>query len=239
MRRIVLTVLLSGLALSCSAGDADPLCSGRVSTAEYVLRFGQGLANFDDSASLSLEADSLSVLDVLLAGRGADGGDRKAAEDLSAKVAAFIASMNSHDWLISAALDDPKAVANADALATEDSLRQANTVEALVLQKCPSVPTLAAPQASYDTLPLPSQPAPDETVPPAAPPDDDSQARALGTIIGESFGLTMTPEQVLCVGRALTEVVDATQAQSGPGQYTRQYQTAFDSCGVDFEVPAS
>ena len=239
MRRFLLLIGAPLLLSACSDASSLPLCSGRESVAEYVLQFGQGLANFDDATSLQLEANSLSVLDVVLAARDGSPETRTAAEALSARVAAFVAAMNSHDWVVSDALDDEKSLRAADALATEESLRQANTVEAHVLSSCPGVSTIAAPSVSHDTLPMPPAPSPTATDPPDAGPKEESEARALGTLVGNSFGITMTPQQVLCVGRSLGDVVDATQAQAGPGQYVQQYQAAFDSCGVDFKVPTS
>lgn len=239
IRRVVLLFGLPFLVSACSDSSSVPLCSGRESVAEYVLQFGQGLANFDDSTSLQLEANSLSVLDVVLAARSGSAETKSAADGLSARVALFIAAMNSHDWVVSDALGDEKAVLAADALATETALRQANTVEAYVLSSCPGVSTVAAPPVSHDTLPLPPVPSPTATDPPDAGQKEESEARALGTLVGNSFGITMTPDQVVCVGRALGDVVDATQAQSGPGQYVEQYQSAFDSCGVEFRVPTS
>ena len=239
MRRVLSTALLLLVVASCSGAEVSPLCGGRVSVAEYVLQFEQGLANFDDAASLSLEANSVSVLDVLLAARESAEPSKAAAESLASRVATFIATMNSHDWVVSQALDDDRSVSAADALSTEESLRQANTVEALVLSSCPGVSTLAAPSATYDTLPAPSTPSPTATDPPDAGQKEESEARVLGELVGNTFGITMSPAQVMCVGRALADVVDATQAQSGPGQYVQQYQTAFDDCDVDFMVPAS
>ena len=224
---------------ACSGGAGEPLCSGRVSVPEYVLRFGQGLANFDDSLSLTLEADSVSVLDVVLAARDAPEGTGTTAGSLATTVAGFVGVMNSHDWIISDALEDPRATSAADALGTEESLRAANTVEALVLARCGSAPTVPAPSSSVDTLPPPPYPGPDDTLPEAGLPDDASDATALGRAVAIQYGLTLSQEQVRCLGTALQGIMDATEAVSSPRQYQEQFQPAFDSCGIDFEVPGS
>lgn len=239
MRRAFVLLCLFSPLTACSSPDGRPLCAGRVPVAEYVVQFGQGLPNLDDEATLNLQADSVSALDVVLAAREAGPETKSAAVSLAAKIAAFVAAMNAQDWIVSQALDDPDVTMAADSLGTEDSLRQANTVEAHVLRECPGVVTVPAPQASFDTLPSPVVPSPTATDPPDAGQKDDSEALALGTLVGNSFGLTLSPAQVLCIGRALRDVVDATQAQSGPGQYSAQYQSAFDGCSVDFTVPAS
>lgn len=238
MRRLVLVVLaLVGLQ-ACSGSGTSPLCGGRTSVSGFTVRFAQGLANFDDSSALTLEADSVSALDVVLAARSFPE-TKASAETLATKIAAFIGVMNSHDWIISDALDDPKAVTTSDDLGTEDSLRQANTVEALVLGKCGSAPTAAAPVDSVDTLPPPSWQQPTDTLPDAAAPDDASDATALGRAVGIQFGLTLTQEQVKCLGTELQKVSDGTESFSSPRQYQEQFQPAFDACGIDFTVPGS
>ena len=235
---LVLVALLAGMVTGCGGGEPEALCRGRVSVADWVLQFGQGLANFDDAAATELEADSVSTLDVVLAARSADRAGAPA-EQLSVLVADFVAVMNTHDWSVSAALDDARAVAAADALGTEDALRSANAVEAAVLTVCGTVPTIAQPSDTAETLPFPSVPSPTATDPDSSPPPEDSEARALGSAIGSAYGLTLSDEQVVCLGTELNGVTDATGALAGPGQYQAQFQAAFDACGIAFEVPGS
>lgn len=242
MRRLLTaTVMLCGtlLVAACGAPGGDDLCGGRVSVADYVLRFGQGLANFGDDEALSLEADSVSVLGVVLAARSADGQTGAAASTLSERVADFVASMNSHDWVIGESLDDATATAAADELGTTDTLRLANTVEAEVLRVCGSVSTLAPPDDPEETLPAPSVPSPTATDPESSGQNDASEEYALGSAVGTMFGLTLDPEQVQCLGSRLQGVVDVTGAQAGPSQYERQFQSAFDACGIDHTVGGS
>ena len=231
---LVLVAALVGLQ-SCSSGETRPLCTGRTSVPDYVLRFGQGLANFDDDTALTLEADSVSVLDVVLAARDHDE-TREPAEALSARIGEFIGVMNSHDWIISEALDDQRAVSAADALGTQETLRDANTVEALVLNTCGVSPTMPAPVDSVETLPPPSFVNPSDTVPDTGIPDDVSDATALGRAIAVQFGLALTQSQVECLGSELQTVSDGTGAMSSPEQYEQQFQAAFDACGIDHKV---
>ena len=109
MKRVLVLVVSLLCLQACAGSAAEPLCGGRTSVAAYVIRFGQGLVNFDDGSSLALEADSVSVLDVVLAARDADT-TRTAAESLAAKLGSFIDVMNGHDWIISDSLDDPRAL---------------------------------------------------------------------------------------------------------------------------------
>lgn len=237
VRALLVSVLAATpLVAGCGRGAVEELCRGRVSVGDWVLQFGQGLANFDDSAATELEADSLSVLDVVLAARTDDLGGADAVA-LSDRVASFVAAMNSHDWLVSSALEDRKALDAADALGSEEALRSANVVEAAVLTECGTVPTIVQPSDTAETLPFPPVPAPTDTEPESTPPDDESEARAIGTEVGTAFGLTLTAEQVVCLGRGLNGITDATGALAGPGQYQAQFQAAFDGCGIDFEVP--
>lgn len=242
MRRGVAAVVLLLSALvtaSCSVQVGSALCSGRVSVADYVVQFNQGLANFGDDETLTLEADSLSALDVSLDARNAGGETGDAARSLAESIAEFVKVMNSWDWIISDALDDPRAVDSADALGTSDVLRRANTVEAYVIQRCGSVSTLAAPQETPETLPAPVVPAPDATDPESSAVNDQSGEYALGSTVGSMFGLTLTPVQVQCLGTQLQGVVDVTSAQAGPDQYQGQFQSAFDKCGIGYKVGQS
>lgn len=238
MRRVLAAAIVLGPLVACSGAAPDAMCGGRVSVPEYVLQFGQGLANFGDDETVTLEADSLSVLDVLLAARDVAGEAGQAATGLSGSVADFVGAMNSRDWSISAALDDEETVRRADVIGSADSLRLANTVEAAVIERCGAVPTAAPPEMTAETLPLPVVPAPTDTEPPAAPPDEVQEQMATGTMVGTMFGLVLSPAEVSCIGRELDGVVDATQAVSGPGQYGAQFQAAFDACGVEFTVPS-
>ncbi|MFM9226208.1 MAG: hypothetical protein ACKOQ1_06225, partial [Actinomycetota bacterium] len=68
--------------------------------------------------------------------------------------------------------------------------------------------------------------------------DERSEARSLGTTIGETYGLTLDADQVLCLGLALEGVYDVTGSATSPEKYQRQFQSAFDTCEIDFEVPA-
>ena len=138
---------------------------------------------------------------------------------------------------LSDSLDDPRALSTSDALGTEESLREANTVEALVLQRCGSDSVPAAPVDSAETLPPPSYQAPTDTSPDAALPDDSSDAASLGRTVGIQFGLTLTQQQVECLGLALQSISDVTEAFSSPAQYQKQFQAAFDQCDIPFEVP--
>mgnify|MGYP003333066637 CR=1 FL=1 len=53
------------------------------------VRFAQGLANFDDSTALTLEADSVNALDVVLAARSSPE-TKASAEALATKIAALL-----------------------------------------------------------------------------------------------------------------------------------------------------
>lgn len=236
--RVAAVTVLCAVLPACGPSARSALCSGQVSVGEYVLQFGQGLANFGDEAAASLESDSLSALDVILAAREVDRA-RTDAEELSQAVADFVTVMNSYDWIISDALEDERAINTSDVLGTEESLRRANVVEAVVLDECGSVPTLPRPSDTAETLPGPVVPSPTATEPPASPPDDASEDVALGAAVGTAFGLTLDATQVACLGAELRGVTDATGALAGPGQYQAQFQAAFDSCEIDFEVPTS
>lgn len=236
MRRIVAAVVVAALP-GCGAQTVDPLCGEAVSVAGYIAGFSGGLANLDDQALGSLEGSSIEVLSVVLAARDAGDETTAAARSLAEKVADFVATMNSHDWDVTAAQADDVAVARADRLGSTEAFAEANAVEAHVITECglvvPSLPS----QGSAETLPGPAVSSPHDTEPPSGPQNDGSEARAVGRMVATMFSLVLDDTAAECLGAALGSVEDATQAVSSPEQYEEQFRTAFAGCGIDAEVP--
>jgi hypothetical protein len=67
--------------------------------------------------------------------------------------------------------------------------------------------------------------------------DETSEIYALGEMVGTLFQLTLTPDEVGCVGTELVNVVDKSDATSNSQQYQKQFQKAFDTCAIPFTVP--
>ena len=84
---------------------------------------------------------------------------------------------------------------------------------------------------------MPWIPGPTDTDPDSGLADDTSEIYALGEMVGTLFQLTLTPDEVNCLGDELVNVVDRSDATSNSAQYQSQFQRAFDYCSIAFTVP--
>jgi hypothetical protein len=116
-------------------------------------------------------------------------------------------------------------------------LKEANNVESFVIEKCGLPEFTPNDENLFGTLPMPYIAPPTATEPPTGPVNQESEDIALGTMVGNLFGLTLSAEEVSCIGRELQDIVDVTSATSNADQYVQQYQKAFDTCEIDFQVP--
>lgn len=233
---LAVTALALALGItSCSSGG-DGLCGQAVSLPSYTTRFLSGLDNFSEDQYEQLRLDSLDVRDVLaLVARGDEPGD--AVPELTKLVDRFIAAMDDSGWDVSVAMSNKEAVDAAAALGSSSALALANEVDIILISECGLPSTLAPVGPTPDTLPSPSIPSPLQTDPPATPPNQESEDRELGRLVSTMFGLTLSEDVMLCLGTALQGVYDVTSDKSDLAQYQRQFQKAFDSCDVDFQVP--
>ena len=121
----------------------------------------------------------------------------------------------------------------------ESAIADVTTVSNYVTGICSSGSTVDPASDGLGTLPDQSIPTPPVTDPPIGEVDNGSDARALGYEIATNFGITATDDQLVCLGTKLQDVVDTSDASSSTGAYNRQFQAAFDVCGIDFTIPAS
>lgn len=231
-----LCILVSAIGLvGCGSGSAD-FCSGITSVAGFTTRFSQGLDNFSENQYSQLRIDTEKTRDAVnhVAVQNVDSAE---ASDLAKKINVFISSMEKVNWDVSLALSDTEAVSAAQSLGTASSLTQANTVESLLIGECGLPSTVVGNDQSRDTLPSPSIPGPTQTDPPTNTISEASQDDALGSTVAALFGLTLSPAQTSCLGAALQGVVDVSSGNANIAQYQGQFQTAFDSCSINFTVP--
>jgi hypothetical protein len=50
--------------------------------------------------------------------------------------------------------------------------------------------------------------------------------------------LTITDSEATCLGTSLSDIYDVSSPDTDNVQYQRQFQRAFDSCGIDFTIPS-
>lgn len=200
------------------------------------MRFSQGLDNFSEDQYEQLRVDSLDVLQTINLVAVSVGAPPEAS-NLAIKINQFVASMEDSEWDVTIALLTSEAVKAASSLGTSETLSQANVVDAFVISQCGLPSTLAPLDGSLDTLPMPSVPSPLQTDPPASPPNEMSEAREEGRLIASIFGLSLSESEFVCLGTAMSDVIDVSSAGANLAQYQGQFQKAFDACDIVFKVP--
>ena len=56
-------------------------------------------------------------------------------------------------------------------------------------------------------------------------------------MIANQFGLTVSDSEGACLGTSLSGIYDVSGPETNNAQYQRQFQRAFDACGIAFSVP--
>ena len=98
--------------------------------------------------------------------------------------------------------------------------------------------TQAPPNNPEITLPMSPIPSPTATDPIANPLDDSSELTVIGKMIATQFGLTIADSEATCLGTSLSGIYDVSGPNTDNAQYQRQFQRAFDNCGIDFTIPS-
>ena len=234
-RRCLVVVALLGSLSACGA-SIDDVCSQAVSVPSYTTRFILGLDNFSEDQYENLRIDTLRaretvslVLELY--------PDEKDVQSVLSKIDDFSSAMNASDWDVSLALRSPDAVQGAVQLGASETISQANQIDVLVISLCGLPSTFVPIETPDNTLPMPWIPGPTDTEPDSGLADDTSEIYALGEMVGTLFQLTLTPDEVKCLGDELVNVVDRSDATSNSAQYQSQFQRAFDSCSIVFSVP--
>lgn len=234
VRSVVALALVSFIS-SCGTSLSD-VCSQAVSVPSYSTRFLLGLDNFSEDQYENLRSDTFRTQKTVNQVRELYPDDQ-IVELFLEKLDAFIAAMNSSQWDVSLALSQPDAVQGALTLGSSDTISQANHIDALVISLCGLPSTFVPNDSPGATLPMPWIPAPTDTEPDTGLVDETSEIYALGEMVGTLFQLTLTPDEVRCVGTELVNVVDKSDATSNSQQYQKQFQKAFDTCAIPFTLP--
>ncbi len=237
-----LAVAVVSLSVLGGCGTRDSLlCESPVSLAGFVVGFDQQLENFDSDQSAGLQPETMEVLlqaELLADDESLDVETKAAARNFVALVDRFAGAMDDALWDLPTALANETTVAVVAEIGSPATLADANLLESVVIDKCGLPPIAPSDSGVLPTLPMPSVPSPADTEPPVNTVNEESEARALGTTVGELFSLTLSDRDTVCLGRALSGVYDKTGASSTEEQYLRQFQDAFDRCEIDFVVPA-
>lgn len=241
MRGLV-TPIVAGLFVVGCASQQMNLCDEPASVAGFVLAFDQGLGNVEADQFFGLRIESADVrntLAMVLEDSDAPSDVVSAAQSLDQLASEFEDRMEKANWDVTVGLADGDTAILVDRIGASETLGKANLVEAHVIGRCGLLPIVPQDSDTVDSLPQPSIAPPTATDPPTDTIDERSEARSLGTTIGEIYGLTLDDEQVVCLGLALEGVYDVSGSATSPEKYQQQFQSAFDRCKIDFIVPGA
>ena len=222
--------------MSCSSGP-EAVCSSNISISDYVAGFSQGLDNFSEDRYSLLRTESNSAYERTV-NAVTDDVITTEATSVASKISAFISVMDKVDWDVTIALNVSDAIAAAEALGSESTLRQANAVEGQLVARCGLPSSIAPPNMPENTLPMNPIPSPTATDPTTNTVSDSSELSVIGKMIANQFGLTITDTEAECLGESLSGIYDVSGPETNNAQYQRQFQRAFDGCGIVFDIPS-
>ena len=232
--------LLSVASLLCVLGscstNSESLCGSNISISDYVAGFSQGLDNFSEDRYAQLRSESKYAYERTVSAVPDDSVSAEATA-IATKISAFITAMDTVEWDVNRALNIAEAVEAAVDLGSELTLRQANAVEAELVKRCGMPSSVAPPTEGEVTLPMNPIPSPTATDPTTNSVSDISELSVIGKMIANQFGLTVSETEAACLGTALSNIYDVSGPETNNAQYQRQFQRAFDACGIDFSVP--
>ena len=228
-------LLMVSLLGSCST-NSDSLCGSNISISDYVAGFSQGLDNFSEDRYAQLRSESNSAYERTVNAASEDSVTAEATA-VASKISSFITVMDTVEWDVNRALDIAEAVTAAVELGSELTLRQANAVEGELVERCGMPSSVAPPTDGEVILPMNSIPSPTATDPTTNTVSDSSELSIIGMVIANQFGLTVSEIEAACLGTALSNIYDVSGPETNNAQYQRQFQRAFDACGLDFSVP--
>lgn len=232
---ISLSFGLLGVLGSCST-NSDAFCGSAISISDYVAGFSLGLDNFSEDRYAQLRTDSNSAYERTVNAVTEESVTTEATA-IATKISAFITVMDTVEWDVNRALDIAAAVAAAVELGSELTLRQANVVEGYLVERCGISSSVAPPPDGEVTLPMNPIPSPTATDPTMNTVSDLSELSVLGKMIANQFGLTVSDSEGACLGTSLSGIYDVSGPETNNAQYQRQFQRAFDACGIVFSVP--
>lgn len=231
----VLAFGLLGILGSCS-DNSDSVCSSSSSISDYVAGFSQGLDNFSEDRYSQLRTQSNSVYERAVNAVSSESVSTEATA-IAKKVSVFISVMETVNWDVNRALDISEALAAAVDLGSESTLRDANTVEAAIVSICGMPSSVAPPNEAEVTLPMNPIQSPTATDPTMNTVSELSELSVIGKMIANQFGLTVSDSEGACLGTSLSGIYDVSGPETNNAQYQRQFQRAFDACGIIFTVP--
>lgn len=222
--------------VGCSAfSSKSDTCDSRVSVADFLMSIRDGVGTIADSQYASIRMSAFDAYDATV--EAMDNEDtRSAASVLQPRLQRFVQEMDDLSWDLSVVADSIEALEAITALNSEDSLQQANVVDAYMISRCGTASTVVQSPGVEITLPGPVISQPNDSLPLTEEPNERSEAASLGFTVATAFNLTLSESEMICLGTALTGVYDASGSNKNIDQYTQQFQSAFNNCNIDVVI---
>jgi hypothetical protein len=233
-RTAVLIIGVLSVLTSCTS-DQNSSCNSDISISDYVSTFSQGLDNFSEDRYAQLRTDSNAAYERAVNAVTEESVSTEASI-VANKISTFVLVMDKIDWDVNRALDIGEAVTAASDLGSELTLRLSNAVEGQLISKCGMPSTQPPPSDSEITLPMAPIQSPTATDPIVNPLNDSSEMTVIGKMIATQFGLTITDGEATCLGMSLSDIYDVSSSDTDNAQYQRQFQRAFDNCGIEYTI---
>jgi hypothetical protein len=227
---------------SCSSDQNDALCGPSISIGTVASAIAVGQYEFDET-----DAGSSMRLDVMTAINQVNIIQENASQDLQLQAVFLLDQfqkfldisdgLNWNDLMMSSevAIDGIVAQLNSD-----EGVFATTTVDSYIATVCgDGTRDVGGDGAGLPTLPAPVIPSPLATDPPMEMVNSDADAQALGDTVATLFGLNLPPSMSLCLGKTLSEISDVTTGNASASEYEAQFQSAFDACGIDFQIQTS
>lgn len=226
--------------ISCSSKTQVTVCQNIDSLSLAVGTMSGGVEGLSDQVEGELDSnisDGLVLLDSV--GVEAPSGLATPIASLKRLLSDARSAFDAVDWNLSAAQTSPRVQAAVTEFSADEVVSDVASVTDYVNTICRSGDSIDSSGDGLGTLPTPTVVTPPITDPPTGVVDNGSDARAIGTEVANTFGITATDAQVVCLGTKLQDVVDTSGASSSSAEYNRQFQAAFDACGIKFTIPGS
>ena len=199
----------------------------------------QGLDAVAAETAGALRLDIIANQNILNAARvGAPEGVAMAIDEVLRAYATVEEALDLVDWDLAVAASSAGVQQAVEVVTGGAALTASATVESYLFANCGAPLDASSEVVAPASLPPSTQLGTDVSDPETAPPAADNEIAALGRLIGNSFQLTLSAEEAACLGEEVSKVVDYSDQSSSAEQYSSQYQRAFDTCGIDFVVPA-
>ena len=238
-RRLLILILVGSSFLSACSRNAEvsALCRRSPELESSLVAVNENLANLG-AASSGITQSSLAVLlDTL--GVMLELPPREARENLEKVERAYrevsIALRNVY-WDLSLAVNDMNVLLSLENLSREDNVRALNDLERVIERLCAKSLDAEAPLFDGNSTTLPP---PQVVVEPLEEyeylfDDEPSAMASYGFLIASGRGVTLTPEQAVCVGSRVTEA--AQSAILDDNQFESAVSEALSACSTSSSV---